>query len=277
MQNKDVYIDLWMGTNLQKEEEYQDYFVDKEELGEVSQFCLDIEEYWVDPDYLIIPERTQKPVYIDQLLKGIFVDEQEHDRILQACKNLGLNQVNACVWFVNNASDSLDWLNIKESVIHKDFNGLRYIGRYKANSFYNMEEAAPRPVQAAFFHVWLGTRDQSVEDYEKYFQMAEDVDHEDDSQPLAPFCADVGVNWYDEDFIIYPEPSEEEMPVEDLLEIHLGKINESILEKCRKLNIAKANAMFLYDAREIAGELKIDHSPTKTYNGLHYLGIFEII
>lgn len=124
-------------------------------------------------------------------------------------------------------------------------------------------------------HLWIGTNFSDESEYLKYFELDYSVegDFDDPTYKLCDFCKDIGLNWYDEDFIGIIPRYENEVELDAILEE--AAIDESEKERvkseCLKNGIDKANAIFWYaDA-----ELKLPTPIKNNYNGLKYIGLFE--
>jgi len=118
-------------------------------------------------------------------------------------------------------------------------------------------------------HVWLGVNFD--EDYESYFELDYDTEDMDDpSYKVCGFCRDIGVKWYDEDWIeVCQEPDLVDL---DTLLSDLSVSDdgiENIKARCVEKGIDKVNALFSY----IDSSLKIDEN--KLYNKLVYMGMYN--
>ncbi|MNO83383.1 hypothetical protein D3C76_746870 [compost metagenome] len=122
-------------------------------------------------------------------------------------------------------------------------------------------------------HVWVGTNFSSEDDYLKYFELDYSVGSDDPTYKVCGFCRDIGVRWYDEDFIgIIPRKAEEVSLDEILVESAVDSRSiEGLKAECLRLNITKANAIFWYSdgGTDISKPLKAN------YNGLKYAGLYE--
>lgn len=124
-------------------------------------------------------------------------------------------------------------------------------------------------------HVWIGTNFAPDDEYMQYFELDYSVesDFDDPNYKVCGFCKDIGVLWYDEDFIgIIPRASVEVSLDEILIESSVDQDELPLLKKrCAELGITKANAIFWYQDADLAIEEPIkDH-----YNGLKYIGMFK--
>lgn len=122
-------------------------------------------------------------------------------------------------------------------------------------------------------HVWVGANFSSGDEYLKYFELDYSVDLDDPAYKVCGFCKDIGVRWYDEDFIgIIPRKAEEVNLEEIMLESAVdSSCIEDLKTECLRLGITKANAIFWYSdgGTEISKPLK------SNYNGLKYIGLYE--
>ncbi|PIT40773.1 hypothetical protein BHC54_02320 [Snodgrassella alvi] len=115
-----------------------------------------------------------------------------------------------------------------------------------------------------------------IEKYNKYFELdysTEDLD--DPDYKVCDFCKDISDNWYDEDFIAYPEPLKKEVDIGKLIDKLISPeldCRQKIINRCHSLGITKANALFWYKA----SELTLKKPYKENYNGLKYIGIFNI-
>ncbi|ELY4677571.1 immunity 22 family protein [Cronobacter turicensis] len=124
-------------------------------------------------------------------------------------------------------------------------------------------------------HLWIGSNFLSEEDYMAYFELdySTEGDIDDPNYKVCGFCRDLGIKWYDEDFIGIIPREENEVSLDILLEEAAVDEDEikNVRAKCKSLGIKKANAMVWYaDA-----ELNIKPDPSISYNGLKYIGLFE--
>jgi hypothetical protein len=123
-------------------------------------------------------------------------------------------------------------------------------------------------------HVWVGTGFSSEDDYLKYFELDYSVVLDDPAYKVCGFCRDIGVRWYDEDFIgiIIPRKAEEVSLDEILIESAVdARYIEDLKAECLRLGITKANAIFWYsDGGTVASK-----SLKSNYNGLKYAGLYE--
>ncbi|EMT5587514.1 TPA: immunity 22 family protein [Providencia stuartii] len=124
-------------------------------------------------------------------------------------------------------------------------------------------------------HLWIGSNFLPEEQYISYFQLDYSVegDFDDPNYKICQFCKDVGLKWYDEDFIGIIPRHKEDVSLDDILvdaAVDDSELN-IIKEKCNNLGIKKANAIFWYQNEDF--EIK---KPIKDfYNGLKYIGLFQ--
>ncbi|MNM34702.1 hypothetical protein D3C81_453580 [compost metagenome] len=122
-------------------------------------------------------------------------------------------------------------------------------------------------------HVWVGTNFSSEDDYLKYFELDYSVGSDDPTYKVCGFCRDIGVRWYDEDFIGIIQRKAEEVSLDEILVESAvdSRSIEGLKAECLRLNITKANAIFWYSdgGTDISKPLKAN------YNGLRYAGLYE--
>ncbi|WP_444658166.1 immunity 22 family protein [Flavobacterium columnare] len=118
-------------------------------------------------------------------------------------------------------------------------------------------------------HVWIGNTEKSSDEFYNYFKINQA--DKDLGIGASQFDKDLGINWYNDDFIgtFY---NEESTDLEVLLDEiptspdSLGKIEKICID--RKLD--EVNAMFYYEDAELAV-----NDINKLYNGLQYIGCFD--
>lgn len=118
-------------------------------------------------------------------------------------------------------------------------------------------------------HIWVGETQKSDEEFYKYFENnMEDIRKEISG---SPFAKDIGIIWYDDDFIgIYKSDSNNDLRIAlDELPISPEKMQE-VYDICINKNIKNANALFYYADGSIT---IIDKS--KKYNDLTYIGCID--
>ena len=124
-------------------------------------------------------------------------------------------------------------------------------------------------------HLWIGTNFSSEEEYMKYFELDYTVegDFDDPNYKVCGFCKDIGILWYDEDFIgIIPRHEKEVSLDEILVDAAVDKDEIPLVKKrCAELDIKKANAIFWYQDPSIIFKKPIKNQ----FNGLKYIGLFE--
>ena len=122
-------------------------------------------------------------------------------------------------------------------------------------------------------HVWIGTNFSSDDEYMTYFELDCSVegDFNNPNYKLCGFCRDVGVQWYDSDFIgIIPRHEQEVSLDEILLEAAIDQSELYLVKReCASLGIKKANAIFWYQDPSLVVKQSIK------YNGLQYIGLFD--
>jgi len=124
-------------------------------------------------------------------------------------------------------------------------------------------------------HVWVGSNFSKDDEYMSYFEIdhSTEGDFEDPNYKLCGFCRDVGIVWYDEDFIGIIPRCEHEVSLDEILTEAAVDEDELPLVKarCEALGIKKANAIFWYQDADLVLEQPIKDS----YNGLKYIGVFQ--
>ncbi|EOV9543741.1 immunity 22 family protein [Cronobacter sakazakii] len=124
-------------------------------------------------------------------------------------------------------------------------------------------------------HLWIGNNFSSEDDYMRYFELdySTDGDTDDPDYNVCGFCRDLGIKWYDVDFIGIIPRENKEVSLYDLLEE--AAVDESEKENVKSIyyasGIQKANALVWY--ADSALDVKPD--PSVSYNGLKYIGLFE--
>ena len=124
-------------------------------------------------------------------------------------------------------------------------------------------------------HVWAGIINANeVEDFDNYFELDYETEDMDDPEyKVCGFCKDVGMKWYDEDWIeVYCEVQTSDVTkFLDGLSISEETLME-IKDICINKGFDKINAMFCY--LDVNSEFEIKEKD-KLYNGLVYIGLFD--
>ncbi|BDR55767.1 immunity 22 family protein [Xylocopilactobacillus apis] len=259
----EVNIQIWIGNNFAAEDKYLKYFEQNEDANpldpnyvEECQFLANIGDIWFDPNFMVIPKRFAESQDIQTIIDIIKVDEAEKAKIHQVCEILEITEANAVFWYVN--ADLEVELEV-EKPYRENYNGLKYIGNFCAGSIY---EEKTLTHQATEQHVWLGSNFNK--EYDEYFEL---------DRPNN-FCHDLGISWYDEDFIGYPKPLKKEVTVSKLVNKLLGPgmpCEQEIVESCHRLGIDNGNTLFWYDANQLG----FNPPERDNYNGLKYIGKFS--
>ncbi|PHN16752.1 immunity 22 family protein [Pseudomonas sp. ICMP 561] len=124
-------------------------------------------------------------------------------------------------------------------------------------------------------HVWIGTSFAPESEYQRYFELDYSTEDgfDDPDYRICGFCKDVGIKWYDEDFIGIIPRRDNLVTVDEILQD--APIDASDWDRakaaCAALGITEANAIFWYTD----GDGVISVPPENSYNGLRYLGLFE--
>lgn len=127
-------IHLWIGSNFEKEENYQQYFEldystegDFEALNyKVCGFCKDIGSLWYDQDFIGIIPRFEKELPLEDILPFSSIDRSEWGKIKLLCNDLGIYQANVLFWYAD--------AELTIPTPYKDsYNGLKYIGVFQGD------------------------------------------------------------------------------------------------------------------------------------------------
>ncbi|WP_193016256.1 immunity 22 family protein [Proteus sp. FME41] len=124
-------------------------------------------------------------------------------------------------------------------------------------------------------HLWIGSNFSSEEEYRHYFELdySEEDGIDSPNYRVCGFCKDLGIVWYDEDFIGVIPRFDNNVTLDDVLvdaAVDESEIS-SIKAKCEALGIKNANAIFWYQDPELV----IKESGNQTYNNLHYIGEYN--
>lgn len=124
-------------------------------------------------------------------------------------------------------------------------------------------------------HVWIGTNFSSEEEYMEYFELDYSVegDFNNPNYRQCAFCKDIGIQWYDDDFIgMIPRHKQEVSLDEILLDAAVDQDELSLVKsECDNLGIKKANAIFWYQDPNLVIKRPIKDQ----YNWLKYIGLFN--
>lgn len=274
-----VTIHLWIGNNFSSDEEYKNYFrqfegIQKDPLNPKPrcQFCADTGNIAYMTENLIMLDKFSSTKDMNFIINKVEVNENERKKITEKCNELGIKSANAVFWYVNN--DPMLELEIKKPY-KENYNGLKYIGEFKADSKYPILEQNDLTKN---WHIWIGTSFMPTKEYNKYFKL--DYKHDIDSPKyvICGFCKDTGNDWYDEDFIGYPKPLKEKVKIDKLIDKFVTSDLDCIQQietKCHQLGIEQANAVVWYIADTELSEFNIQKPLKENYNGLKYIGIFR--
>ena len=270
-----VTILLWIGNNFSSEKKYKQYFEQNENipindfLTPSCLFCADIGDVVYMSEKLIMPDRFSTPQDINSIIDKIEVNENEKKKIYEQCIKLGITTANSVFWYINN--DPMLNLEVKKPY-KENYNGLKYIGEFSAETKYQSQFNKDLSSDQ---YLWIGSNFMPVEKYEEYFELDYTTEELDSPEyKICGFCKDIGTNWYDEDFIGYPEPLKKEIDVGELIDKLISQgidCRQKIIDQCHKMGITKANVLVWYKASETV--LKKPYK--KNYNGLKYIGIFK--
>ena len=127
-------IHIWIGITKKEEENYLQYFeLDYSTEGDFEcpeykpcQFCKDIGEKWYDEDFIGIIPVLEENVPIIELLEEIPIEENEIEKVLSICKEMGLSMANAIFYYTD-----------AELIIQKpykdNYNDLKYVGVFNSS------------------------------------------------------------------------------------------------------------------------------------------------
>lgn len=126
----DNRVHLWVGTNLESDEKYLEYFeLDPRDIDiddpeyRVCEFCKDIGEVWYDQDFIGIIPRSETEIDLDEILLEAAVDEDEKDKVKKICIENGITKANAIFWYQDPEIEI-------PRPYKADYNGLKYIGMF---------------------------------------------------------------------------------------------------------------------------------------------------
>lgn len=124
-------------------------------------------------------------------------------------------------------------------------------------------------------HLWIGSNYSSEEEYMHYFELdySGEGEIDDPNYKVCRFCQDLGIVWYDEDFIgVIPRFDNNVTLDEILVDAAVDESEISLVKaKCKELGIKSANAIFWYQDPELV----IKEHDNQTYNNLHYIGQYN--
>ncbi|SUC13800.1 Uncharacterised protein [Proteus vulgaris] len=124
-------------------------------------------------------------------------------------------------------------------------------------------------------HLWIGSNFSSEEEYMHYFELdySEDEGIDSPNYRVCRFCKDLGIVWYDEDFIgVIPRTDNNVTLDEILVDAAVDESEISFIKaRCEVLGIKRANAIFWYQDPELV----IKESDNQTYNNLYYIGQYK--
>ncbi|AMA45743.1 immunity 22 family protein [Pseudomonas alabamensis] len=122
-------------------------------------------------------------------------------------------------------------------------------------------------------HVWVGTNFLPEGEYLSYFELDYSVDIDDPAYQVCGFCKDLGVSWYDEDFMGIMQRKPVEVSLDELLvdsAVDRDRLPD-LKAQCMHLGIFKANTILWYSD----GSVEVSDTPGKLYNGLQYIGLYD--
>ncbi|PIT53419.1 hypothetical protein BHC44_05870 [Snodgrassella alvi] len=149
------------------------------------------------------------------------------------------------------------------------------MGEFNADTKYPLEVYDP----TSDSHLWIGTNHMPLDEFNQYFELDYTAELGSPEYKICGFCKDTGNDWYDEDFVGYPEPLKEEVDIATLVDQLIASdldCKNQIVQACNKLGITKANAVIWYTAEsEYDSEFKLKKPYKDSYNGLKYIGVFK--
>lgn len=122
-------------------------------------------------------------------------------------------------------------------------------------------------------HVWVGTNFSFEEEYLSYFELDYSVNIDDPKYQICGFCKDIGISWYDEDFMGIMPRKPDEVSLDELLvdsAVDRDRLPD-LKAQCMELGIVRANAILWYSD----GSVEVSDIPGKLYNGLQYIGLYD--
>lgn len=123
--------------------------------------------------------------------------------------------------------------------------------------------------------LWIGNDYSEESKYMSYFKLdySTQGDFDDSDYKQCQFCIDVGLDWYDEDFIGIIPRFERKVDLDTLLNKSpiKAKEKESVKKRCVELGIEKANTIFWY----ASPDFKLTPTCKNNYNVLKYIGVYE--
>lgn len=123
-------------------------------------------------------------------------------------------------------------------------------------------------------YLWLGHIELDQSNFKEYFKLdySTEGDFNNPNYKVCGFCNDINQLWYDEDFIGYLK-YDNSMAVSEILQdapIDEDDKEEIIQIVKNDIDLEKVNAIYWY-----SGEIE-EPSKEKTYNGLKYIGEFNL-
>ncbi|WP_264529310.1 immunity 22 family protein [Flavobacterium sp. N502540] len=121
------YLDkifLWLGVTSKSQEQFDEYFeLDYSEdidNRKICGFCKDIGKKWYDEDFIGYL-RFNEELTVLAILKEVPISENDKNKVLDNCKDLGIEFVNSVYWYSG---------EIEVPSKDKKYNELFYIGEY---------------------------------------------------------------------------------------------------------------------------------------------------
>ncbi len=122
-------------------------------------------------------------------------------------------------------------------------------------------------------HLWIGTSLAPEHDYQCYFELDYSAELDEPGYIVCGFCKDIGLQWYDEDFIGILPRTQTPQALDDLLRDAPVDPGEwaRVKAECARLGLVQANALVWYSD----GGVAVSPPYKDSYNGLQYIGLFE--
>jgi hypothetical protein len=114
---------LWLGKTSKTQEAFDEYFkldYSEDDTKKICGFCKDIGKKWYDEDFIGYL-RFDEEMSVTDILKDVPISPDDTDAILEKCKELNLESVNAVYWYSG---------EIETPSHSKDYNELLFIGEY---------------------------------------------------------------------------------------------------------------------------------------------------
>ena len=276
------YLKAWAKYNFEEAKEGE---IDEEpSLTLRCQFCKEIGQDTYDDDFIVI-QYNKNSNDIKQLISIIPADAQ---KLLDTCTKKGLVEANSLIYYEDDELSTEDALKTTS---------ITYLGYFEEET---STVIGGEGLHGLTNHLWVGITKKNKEEFMKYFNQAEYLSAlEKDSKPSidlrCQFCKDVGINYYNPDFL-HVFYSQEERSIEEIIKKYTPdpNLHNPMISDLHDNDIYKANGMFCYIdngcrdpkkdqifliyKRSFEGIVKkskkfVDEKDN--YNDLQYIGAFE--